>query len=201
MGNELDRLHNTVDDLVLDTRVLSLRILSNDDRVDIVVRRLESDDGPTRTNIGEERECSSQSEIERDVSLSNWERRVRSDRPGRGVFRVKDILGVARGPLSATVFFLIDTMAFSGIEEAPLMMIGVTSTSWKSMGTCERAIRSTGYSKRTTSFCSTHLSRNKDGLDSLTDLGSDPYMERKQATINIQSRRKKHKKRPDSGRR
>jgi hypothetical protein len=40
-----------------------------------------------------------------------------------------DALGVARGPLRAMVFFLILTMASSGMLETPFTMTGVTDTS------------------------------------------------------------------------
>ena len=36
---------------------------------------------------------------------------------------------MARGPLRATVFFLMETMVASGMEETPLMITGVTETS------------------------------------------------------------------------
>lgn len=38
--------------------------------------------------------------------------------------------------MSATVFFLMLTIAFSGMLETPLMMTGVTSTSSQTIGTC-----------------------------------------------------------------
>jgi hypothetical protein len=43
-------------------------------------------------------------------------------------------MGVASGPLRATVFFLIDLIAYSGIEVLPSTRIGVTSTSSHSIG-------------------------------------------------------------------
>jgi hypothetical protein len=44
---------------VLDTRVLSLGVLSDEDGVDVVVSGLVSLDGNTRSDVGEKRECSS----------------------------------------------------------------------------------------------------------------------------------------------
>jgi hypothetical protein len=38
-------------------------------------------------------------------------------------------IGVARGPLSATVFFLTEAMASAGMAVLPLTKVGVTSTS------------------------------------------------------------------------
>ena len=47
-----------------------------------------------------------------------------------------NILGVARGPFKATVFFLTEAMAASGMAVLPFLRMGVTSTSSHSMGTC-----------------------------------------------------------------
>lgn len=41
-SDELDGLNNTVNDLVLDARVFSLSVLTDEDGVDIVVRSLEA---------------------------------------------------------------------------------------------------------------------------------------------------------------
>jgi hypothetical protein len=60
---------------VLDTRVLSLSILSDNDRVDVVVRSLEPNDGAARPDVGKERESSSEGQVERDVSLSDYANR------------------------------------------------------------------------------------------------------------------------------
>ena len=78
VGDEFDRLDNTVNeldtlnrstlvsrktDLVLDTRVLSLSVLSDEDSVDVVVSGLVSFDGDTWSDVGKQRECSSQCQI------------------------------------------------------------------------------------------------------------------------------------------
>jgi hypothetical protein len=57
--------------LVLDTRVLSLGVLTDEDGVDVVIRRLETLDGHARADVGEEGEGSSEGEVERDVALAN----------------------------------------------------------------------------------------------------------------------------------
>jgi hypothetical protein len=56
---------------VLDTRVLSLGVLTDEDGVDVVIRRLETLDGHAGTDVGEEGEGSSEGEVERDVALAN----------------------------------------------------------------------------------------------------------------------------------
>jgi hypothetical protein len=45
--------------LVLDTRVLSLGVLTNENSVDVIVSSLVSLDGNTRSDVGEKGECSS----------------------------------------------------------------------------------------------------------------------------------------------
>jgi hypothetical protein len=57
--------------LVLDTRVLSFRVFSDQDSVDIIVGGLVSLDGNTWSDVGEKGECSSKSQVERDVSFSD----------------------------------------------------------------------------------------------------------------------------------
>jgi hypothetical protein len=56
---------------VLDTRVLALGILSDQDGIDIIVRGLETGYGAARSQIGEEVECASQGKIKRDMALTN----------------------------------------------------------------------------------------------------------------------------------
>lgn len=57
---------------MLDTRVLSFRVFSNQDSVDIIVGGLVSLDGDTWSDVREKGECSSESQIERDVSFSDY---------------------------------------------------------------------------------------------------------------------------------
>lgn len=56
---------------MLDTRVLSLSVFSDQNSVDIVVSSLVALDGDTWSNIGEEGECSTEGQVERDVSFSD----------------------------------------------------------------------------------------------------------------------------------
>jgi hypothetical protein len=71
VGNELDRLDDSGNELVLNTTVLSLGVLSDEDGVNVVVGRLESLNGGARSYVGEQVEGSSEGEVERDVSLSD----------------------------------------------------------------------------------------------------------------------------------
>lgn len=52
------------------------------------------------------------------------------------------VLGVAKGPFNATVFFLMDAIAASGMAVLPFLRIGVTSTSSHLIGTWETVIQS-----------------------------------------------------------
>lgn len=89
VGDELDGLYDASDNLyhpksrsveqrtqttyfVLNARVLSLGIFTNQNRIHIIVRCLEAFNRPTRPDVGEKVKGSSKSQVERDVSLSNW---------------------------------------------------------------------------------------------------------------------------------
>lgn len=71
VGDELDRLDDAVDDLVLDARVLALGVFADDDRVDIVVRRLVALDRAAGADVGVEVERAAEREVERDVALAD----------------------------------------------------------------------------------------------------------------------------------
>lgn len=71
VGDELDGLDDTLDDNVLDTRVLSLSVLTDEDSVDIVVGSLVTLDRLAGTDVGEEIEGTTESKVERDVALSD----------------------------------------------------------------------------------------------------------------------------------
>ena len=58
---------------VLNTRVLTLSVLTNENRVHVIVRSLVALDGHTWTDVREEVECPAQSQVQRDVTLANCE--------------------------------------------------------------------------------------------------------------------------------
>lgn len=70
-GDQFDRLNNTVDNLVLNSRVFSLSVLANEDGVDAIVGSLEAGNRAARTDVGKQVESSTKSQVERDVSLAN----------------------------------------------------------------------------------------------------------------------------------
>ena len=57
---------------MFDTGVLSFRVLTDQDSVDVVVGRLVSFDGHAWTYICKEVECPTQRQVQRNVSLSNF---------------------------------------------------------------------------------------------------------------------------------
>ena len=74
MRDELDRLNDAGDELVLDARVLALSVLTDEDRVDVVVGRLEALDRRARPNVGKEVERPAERQVERDVALADGRR-------------------------------------------------------------------------------------------------------------------------------
>jgi len=70
-GDELDALHNAIHHDVLDTRVLALSVLADQDGIDIIVGGLEASHRAARSQVGEEVECPPEGEVEGDVALAN----------------------------------------------------------------------------------------------------------------------------------
>jgi hypothetical protein len=70
-GDELDGLNNTVDNDVLNARVFSLGVLTDENGVDTIVGGLVAMDGLARTEVGEEVEGTTESQVEGDVTLAN----------------------------------------------------------------------------------------------------------------------------------
>ena len=70
-GDELDTLDNTVNYDVLDARVFSFGVFTDQDSVDVVVGSFVAFERAARADVGEEVECSSKCEVEGDVTLSN----------------------------------------------------------------------------------------------------------------------------------
>ena len=132
--------------LMLNTRVLALRVLTNEHRVEVVVGSLEALDGHTRTHICEQVERPAKRQVERDVTLANYTMYVSNSAHRQS--NANYALGVARGLLSATVFLRTDWMAASGMAVLPFLRIGVTSTSSHWIGTCND-VEDTYYIART----------------------------------------------------
>lgn len=70
-GDELDALNDTIDNNVLDARVFTLGVLTDQDRVNAVVGGLEAGHGAAGTEVGEKVEGTAQSQVEGDVALAN----------------------------------------------------------------------------------------------------------------------------------
>lgn len=61
---------------MLDAGVLALRVLPDKNGVDVVIRCLEALDRKTRTNVGEEVEGSAKRQVQGNVSLADFMRRL-----------------------------------------------------------------------------------------------------------------------------
>ena len=70
-SDELNGLDDTVNNLVLDTGVLSLGVLTDEDGVDVVVGGLVALDGHARADVGKEVEGATEGQVERHVSLAD----------------------------------------------------------------------------------------------------------------------------------
>lgn len=73
-GNELDALNHTVHDLVLDTRVFSFGVFTDQNSVDVVIGGLETLDGAARADVGKKGEGAAQGKVERNVALADCRR-------------------------------------------------------------------------------------------------------------------------------
>ena len=72
--DQLDALHDTIHDFVLDARVLALGVLTDQHRVDVLVRRLTALDRHARAHVGKEVERAAQRQVQRDVALADRRR-------------------------------------------------------------------------------------------------------------------------------
>ena len=77
-GDQLDALHDAVDDDVLDSRVFAFGVFTDEDRVDVVVRGFVASYGDAGADVGEEIECAAEGEVEGDMTFAygclGWER-------------------------------------------------------------------------------------------------------------------------------
>merc|ERR1712230_358969 len=70
-GDQLDRLHDTVYDDVLDAGVFTLGVLSDQDRVDVVVWRLVALDALAGSHVGEQVEGTTEGQVQGDVTFAD----------------------------------------------------------------------------------------------------------------------------------
>ena len=71
LGDELDALHHTVDNNVLNAGVFTLGVLTDQDGVDTIVGGLVASNGAARTDVGEQVEGPAQSQVQGDVTLTD----------------------------------------------------------------------------------------------------------------------------------
>lgn len=70
-GDELDALHHPVHNHMLDAGIFALGVLPDQDGVDVVIWRLVPRYRFARPDVGEEVECPSQGEVERNMAFAN----------------------------------------------------------------------------------------------------------------------------------
>lgn len=70
-GDELDRLDNAIDNLVLNSGIFTLGVLTDKDGVDVVVRGLEAGNRAAGADVGEEVEGTAESKVKGNVALSD----------------------------------------------------------------------------------------------------------------------------------
>jgi hypothetical protein len=70
-GDKLDALNDTIDNNVLNARILALGVLTDQDGVDVIVGGLVSGNRAAGTEVGEEVEGTAQSQVEGDVALAD----------------------------------------------------------------------------------------------------------------------------------
>lgn len=71
LGNKLYALDNAIDDLVLNTRVLALGVLTNGDDVHVIVQRLVALEAAAGTYVGVKVEFLAQRQVQRAVTLAD----------------------------------------------------------------------------------------------------------------------------------
>ena len=70
-SNELHRLDHAINNLMLDTRIFALSVLSNEDGVDIIIGCFVALDGCARSNIRKEVEGTTKGQVEGYVAFAN----------------------------------------------------------------------------------------------------------------------------------
>lgn len=72
-SDELDGLDYAINNLMLDTRVFALSVLSNEDSVDIIIGRFVALDGGAGPNVCKEVEGTSEGQVKGYVAFANCE--------------------------------------------------------------------------------------------------------------------------------
>jgi hypothetical protein len=83
---------------MFNTRILAFRVFTDEDSVDVVIEGLVPLNRHAWPDVGEQGECSSEGQIERDVTSPDWTGDNISDEKNYNQ-RLLNILGVANGPV------------------------------------------------------------------------------------------------------
>ena len=108
---------------MLNSRVLSLGILPNQNGVNVVVRSLVSGNRSAGSDVSEEVESSAEGQVEGDMAFANW-----CLEKSESIPVVRSCMLTASGPFSATLFLLMLSIVSGRMEVFPSTSCGVTST-------------------------------------------------------------------------
>jgi hypothetical protein len=111
-GDELDALDDTINNDVLDARVLALGVLADQNRIDIVVGGLEAGDGAAGADVGKQVEGAAERQVERDVALANG--------GGERALERNQVLGDARDGLVGDDRLAVGIEAGRDVDRLPL---------------------------------------------------------------------------------
>lgn len=137
LGDELDALDDAVNNDVLNAGVFTLGVLTDENGVDVVVGGLVASNGLAGTQVGEEVESTTKSQVEGDVTLTNGSLvKLCSVSQSNNAVGERKLERTARGPLSATKLRRTLAIASSGMAVLPSFRMGVTSTDSHLTGAC-----------------------------------------------------------------
>jgi hypothetical protein len=112
--DKLDALHDTVNDDVLDTRVFTFGVFSDQNCVDVVIRRLVASDRSAGSDVGKEVESTAESKVQRNVAFADGSLYCL-----RGASYSVSASHTARGPFNATLFLSMLSIVSSGMVVFP----------------------------------------------------------------------------------
>lgn len=108
---------------MLNSRIFSLSVLSDQNRIDVIVRSFVAGNGAAGSDIGKEVKGSAEGQVQRYMAFTNWSLVVLA---ARRISATREL--TASGPFKATLFRLMLSIVSGRIEVLPSISCGVTST-------------------------------------------------------------------------
>lgn len=133
--DELNALHNAIHHNMLNSRIFSLSVFSNEDSLDIVIWSLVASDRPSRSDVCEKIKGTAKSKVEGNMAFADrcLQTSLIIVLALNGISQQMEL--TASGPLRATKFFFTLSIALSGMAVFPSLITGVTSTGSQFIGT------------------------------------------------------------------